>query len=125
MNFRPANPSYTAEELVHQLEISQACLVIAHSDFLAIAFTAAQKANIPFNRVVVIPSTNGAPIANAITLDELVSSGAAIPRSFSECRLKPGEAKTKVAFLSFSSGTTGKPKVRLSYVQIESFFDEL
>ncbi|KAE9400526.1 phenylacetyl-CoA ligase [Gymnopus androsaceus JB14] len=106
----PANPSYTAEELVHQLEISQARLIIAYSEFLPIAFIAAQKANIPLNRVVVIPSTNDAAVANTITLDELVSSGATTPRTFSECRLKPGEAKTKVAFLSFSSGTTGKPK---------------
>ncbi|KAF9076081.1 amp dependent CoA ligase [Rhodocollybia butyracea] len=104
------NPSFNVEELVYQLRISQTCLIIAYSDFLPIAFAAAQKANISPNQVIVIPSTCGNAIFNAVTLDELIARGATSPRLFSECRLKPGEAKTKVAFLSFSSGTTGKPK---------------
>ena len=35
---------------------------------------------------------------------------------FVERHLKPGEGKTKLAFLSFSSGTTGNPKVTLSNI---------
>lgn len=42
-------------------------------------------------------------------IGELNANGPA----FVERRLAKGEAKTKVAFLSFSSGTTGRPKVRL------------
>lgn len=34
---------------------------------------------------------------------------------FLERDLAPGEGKTKVALLSWSSGTTGNPKVKISY----------
>lgn len=45
-------------------------------------------------------------------MPDLVEEGLARPTSFVERTLAPGEAKTKLAFLSCSSGTTGKPKVR-------------
>jgi 4-coumarate--CoA ligase len=35
--------------------------------------------------------------------------------SYVEHTFKPGEAKTAVAFLCFSSGTTGNPKVRVQF----------
>jgi acyl-coenzyme A synthetase/AMP-(fatty) acid ligase len=37
------------------------------------------------------------------------------PPSFVERRQRPSEGKTRVAFLNFSSGTTGKPKVGAIY----------
>jgi 4-coumarate--CoA ligase len=45
------------------------------------------------------------------TVETLVTQGLASPPRFTERKLRSGEGKTKVAFLSFSSGTTGKPKV--------------
>jgi hypothetical protein len=45
------------------------------------------------------------------TLSKLISFGSSKPQNFVDRKLRPGEAKTKVAFYSFSSGTTGKPKV--------------
>ncbi|KAF5368454.1 hypothetical protein D9758_002336 [Tetrapyrgos nigripes] len=105
----PANPSYTADELVYQLEISRARLIFTHSDFLETALAAAQKAGISQDNVIVIPgNATGKKTAEAVTVDSLVSS--AKSTSFKHCRLRPGQAKTKLAFLSFSSGTTGKPK---------------
>jgi acyl-coenzyme A synthetase/AMP-(fatty) acid ligase len=44
-------------------------------------------------------------------LHDLIEHGLNQEAKFAECRLEPGEAKTKVAFRLFSSGTTGKPKV--------------
>ena len=44
------------------------------------------------------------------TISDLVKEGLSQYPSFKERKLNPGEAKTKLAFLSFSSGTTGKPK---------------
>ncbi|QRV97648.1 AMP binding enzyme [Ceratobasidium sp. AG-Ba] len=41
---------------------------------------------------------------------QLINEGLASAKSFEEKQLAPGENKTKVAFYSFSSGTTGKPK---------------
>ena len=72
-----------------------------------------------------VPSTDSADahqcgaatttIAN-VSVDELANLGSESSdserrASFEERKLEPGEAKTKLAFLNFSSGTTGKPKV--------------
>lgn len=55
------------------------------------------------------------PPGSAVTVQHLIERGLgelnANGPAFIERRLAKGEAKTKVAFLSFSSGTTGKPKV--------------
>lgn len=53
--------------------------------------------------------------ANASTLTTLsihhaIERGAYLP-AFDEFKLRGGEAKTTIAFLCFSSGTTGQPKV--------------
>lgn len=58
-------------------------------------------------------NTELASVIPFISLDELVSEGLSSPASFEEIRLAPGEGKSKLAFLSFSSGTTGRPKVHL------------
>ena len=42
------------------------------------------------------------------TIEQLIMFGSSQPETFKPLRLKAGEAKTTVAFLSFSSGTTGK-----------------
>ena len=44
------------------------------------------------------------------TVEELVAAGLSKLPVFEERQLRPGEAKTKLALLCFSSGTTGKPK---------------
>lgn len=64
------------------------------------------------DRIVVFdtPSTG----SGYTTVSQLVDEGLRLSKQgkrFEELKLKPGEAKTKLAFLSFSSGTTGRPKV--------------
>jgi 4-coumarate--CoA ligase len=66
---------------------------------------------VPADRIVVLDGTG----ANA--LEALVQRGLRTEPAYVERRLAKGEAKRKIAFLSFSSGTTGKPKVALSLVQ--------
>lgn len=44
------------------------------------------------------------------TVEKLIKAGLSKPATFVERRLNPGESKTKLAFLCFSSGTTGRPK---------------
>lgn len=104
----PANPGYTAEELAHQLTLSGSRLLVTHAASLPAATEAAKIAGLPLDRVIVLgrtPSPSRHP-----TVDELVAAGLSKLPQFVERRLSPGEAKTKVAFLCFSSGTTGKPK---------------
>ncbi|KAH7884920.1 hypothetical protein F5I97DRAFT_1296635 [Phlebopus sp. FC_14] len=103
-----ANPTYTADELLYQIQTTNASLVIAHPLSLSTALTAARAAGIPDEHVLVFDRVpgNGGPI----TIESLVQEGLGMDQCFIEPRLNPGEAKSKVAFLNFSSGTTGKPK---------------
>ena len=69
---------------------------------------AAKDSGLPPSNVIVIDTpTSNVPY---VTLDTLVHEGLSQPPAFVERKLKPGEGKTKLALLSFSSGTTGRPK---------------
>ena len=49
-------------------------------------------------------------LAQHPTVSALVTAGLAKHTVFAERTLQPGEARTKIALLCFSSGTTGTPK---------------
>ena len=104
---RTANPAYTADELLYQIKTTHASVLLAHSGSLATSEEAARLAGIPSERIVLIDSPPNTP---RLTLEKLVQSGLSKPATFVERRLSPGEAKTKIALLNFSSGTTGRPK---------------
>jgi len=106
----PANPGYKVDELVHQLRATKAALLIIHPVFLNTAQQAAREVGISEDRIVFIETPRDGSGVTHTTLDQLVELGLSKEPNFSEQKFKPGEAKTKVAFLSFSSGTTGKPK---------------
>ncbi|KAL1661702.1 hypothetical protein GGF50DRAFT_104963 [Schizophyllum commune] len=105
----PANPAYTTDELVYQLQTAKATAIVAHSDFLPTALDAARAAGLPAERIARFSNAASRP-SPVKTIDELVAIGASKPQGYEERKLRPGEGKTKVAFLSFSSGTTGRPK---------------
>ncbi|KAJ3556064.1 hypothetical protein NM688_g2238 [Phlebia brevispora] len=104
-----ANPSYTADELLHQLKLTKASILFTHSASLAPAEQAARDAGIPPERVVLIDSLTDNRTSH-ITLESLVHAGLSKHPLFVERQLRPGEGKTKIALLCFSSGTTGRPK---------------
>ncbi|KAG5647553.1 hypothetical protein DXG03_008906 [Asterophora parasitica] len=102
------NPAYKTDELVHQLRTTKAALLITHPAFLDTAQAAAKEVGLSEDRIVFFePVSSPTPHTN---LEELINHGISTPRTYTERRFKAGEAKTTVAFLSFSSGTTGKPK---------------
>jgi acyl-coenzyme A synthetase/AMP-(fatty) acid ligase len=76
---------------------------------LRTAVAAARQAGIPDTRVVVFDDVPGSAHTS---VEALIQEGLRMDQCFVERKLKPGEAKSKIAFLNFSSGTTGKPKVR-------------
>ena len=82
-------------------------MLFIHPDSLAVGLAAARKAGIRDDRVVLFDAVAG---DSHLTVHDLVAEGLAQPRRWAEPRLKPGEAKTKLALLFFSSGTTGRPK---------------
>ncbi|KAF9527756.1 amp dependent CoA ligase [Crepidotus variabilis] len=104
----PANPGYTPDELVHQLTTAKAKLLVTHPVSLKTALAAAKAAGLPNSSILVLEKAHNLP--NLPTLDELIDFGASLPSNYSAVRLRPGESKTTIAFLCFSSGTTGKPK---------------
>ncbi|KAF7981172.1 hypothetical protein HWV62_34951 [Athelia sp. TMB] len=103
---RPSNPAYTVDELVYQLDLTKAKLIITSSAVMEIAFAAARKVGLGPDRIVLLTPE----ASQHCTIDSLVKEGLAQKHQFRERILAPGEAKTKLAILSFSSGTTGKPK---------------
>ncbi|KZO92567.1 phenylacetyl-CoA ligase [Calocera viscosa TUFC12733] len=93
-----ANPSYMAGELEHQLREARACILFTSPSSLPTALAAAAAADLfPKENIVVLSPP-----------PPLILEGWALPKNYTEPR-GPGVGDT-VAFLSFSSGTTGLPK---------------
>ncbi|KAJ7075879.1 phenylacetyl-CoA ligase [Mycena belliarum] len=105
----PANPDFTRQELEYQLKATKAKLLIAHPDVLNVAIPAAQAYGLAPDRILIFDALNNA-VSKFVNVDSLVERGLRTSKAFLERRLKRGEGKTKLAFLSFSSGTTGTPK---------------
>lgn len=75
---------------------------------------------LPLDRIVLLESVPGKD--NSVefaTVTRLIEASAKAKKTYTERKLKKGEGKTKLAFLSFSSGTTGLPKVSLSILPFD------
>ncbi|KAH9854593.1 acetyl-CoA synthetase-like protein [Lenzites betulinus] len=105
--FTGANPAYTVDELVYQIQTSKATVLFVWPEALQAGLEAARIAGIPDDRVILYASGSG---GKRLSIEDLIMEGLAQPRHWVEPRLKPGEGKTKIALLFFSSGTTGRPK---------------
>ena len=92
--------------LVYQLATTKAKVLITHPSFQSVALSAARKAGISPSNILYLSGTS--PLEPSV--DSLIGTFLLQPPSYTEHKLNPGEGKTKIAFLSFSSGTTGKPK---------------
>lgn len=133
---RPANPAYTADELresqaistfvpltdsilcsVYQIQTSHSSLLIVFPGSISVAEEAAKKAGLSSERIVVFDErgTGRAKEPKYPTVGELVRAGLKRPPAFVEKKLEEGEATRMIAYLCFSSGTTGRPKVQHSY----------
>ncbi|THH33494.1 hypothetical protein EUX98_g689 [Antrodiella citrinella] len=105
-----ANPAYQADELKYQIDLAGATLMFTHSENLVIATQAARACNFPADRIIILDSPNVPAFDSHFNIERLVLEGLAQPPQFTERKLSPGEGRTKLALLSFSSGTTGRPK---------------
>ncbi|KAG8960122.1 hypothetical protein FRC05_007047 [Tulasnella sp. 425] len=125
-----ANPAYTESELQYQIDAAKATLLIVHPTCLQVGLAAARASGLSADRVILMAPPTSSPTNSNMalpTVEELVQEGLRLPLppAFVEKRLTPGESQRKIAFLSFSSGTTGKPKLSIVVFSKFSWIDFL
>ncbi|KAF2031005.1 acetyl-CoA synthetase-like protein [Setomelanomma holmii] len=110
----PANPGYSTDELAYQLDNSGARALVTTKQFLETALKAAQKVGIPNDRVILLGAEKDDSYRVKHWSNIRKTSGAL---RYRRRRAKPED----LAFLAFSSGTTGLPKgVMLTHRNIVS-----
>lgn len=99
---------------VHQLKIARPTVLFAHPDNLPIALDTIGQLGLSQPQLVLLEDASAARGTAALpTVDSLIHDAEHDKFApYVEHRFKAGEARTAVAFLCFSSGTTGLPKVR-------------
>lgn len=104
----PANAAYSAAELEHQLKSSGVKALITCIPLLDTALKASRACNIPDDKVFIMQLPGESKSVPFKSLDDLINEGRSLPE------LEPliwtkGQGARQVAYLCYSSGTSGLP----------------
>ncbi|KAK0703504.1 hypothetical protein B0T26DRAFT_657750 [Lasiosphaeria miniovina] len=105
----PANVACSASELEHQLKSSGAKVLFTCVPVLETALAAAKGAGIPEDKIFLMDLPHHAPKPHFKTVDDLIQEGRSLP-DLEPLRWSKGQGARQVAFLCYSSGTSGLPK---------------
>lgn len=104
----PANAQYAASELEYQLRLSGAKALITCIPLLETALQAAHACGIPRDNVFIMELPGPSQTVPFRTLDDLIDEGRSLPE-LEPLRWSRGQGARQVAYLCFSSGTSGLP----------------
>lgn len=99
----PANPGYTVDELAFQLKDSGAKAIVTQMPFIETAVKAAKEVGIPENRIILMGDEKDPTYKFKHFTGIRNMSGTSRYR-----RVKRKDPSKELAFLPYSSGTTGK-----------------
>ncbi|KAL2036688.1 hypothetical protein N7G274_010559 [Stereocaulon virgatum] len=107
--FSGANPSYTADEMSYQMQDLDARIVLVHPSLLDTARKAAKTANISHDRLYIFSDVEHQPVDGIRDWRSMLGT----PKEasyYSWPRVSGEAAKSQIATVNYSSGTTGLPK---------------
>lgn len=109
----PANPSYSVDELKHQLLDSKANALFTCAPLLPIALEGAAKAGFLDKKIYLIDVPQQIlggikPPSEFKSVSQIAEDGKLLP-PVQPVQWGPGEAARRTAFLCYSSGTSGLP----------------
>ncbi|KAF5564450.1 hypothetical protein FNAPI_2158 [Fusarium napiforme] len=114
----PASAAYSAPELEHQLRSSGANALFTCVPLLETALTAAKAVGIPEDRIFLLPVPGFESKPPFKSIDDLVAEGKDAPELQPLNWIK-GQGLRQVAYLCYSSGTSGLPKaVEITHVNV-------
>ncbi|KAH7146892.1 hypothetical protein B0J13DRAFT_664595 [Dactylonectria estremocensis] len=107
----PASAAYSAPELEHQLRSSGANALFTCVPLLQTALAAAKAAGISEERIFILPMPGDKQVPFK-TIDDLVEEGKTLPE-LPPLVFAAGQGARQVAYLCYSSGTSGLPKATM------------
>ena len=87
---------------------------MAHPTCFIAARAAGQKVGLTDDFLILLEKSNVPLSSSTLTIEQLIMFGSSESETLKPVHLKAGEGKTTLAFLSFSSGTTGKSMLYVS-----------
>jgi len=111
----PANAVFPVDDLTYQLKDSKSRILFTCESLIDIAIAAAQKVGIPKNKIFILKtppilstSEQKAKAKQFKSLDDLIENGKKLS-AVEPLQWEKGFARKKIAFLCYSSGTSGLP----------------